>query len=109
MVRRGCSFCGSLSCRGSACPLDLRPREWIVGVRAQTDGSMVRLKPLSIVTNCVVGMGGLTNVATPAELSRLAELGFDVYSTLSFAFAADFVCHCMLSDESVPPRLSGRT
>ena len=51
MVRRGCSCCGRLSCRGSGCPLDLRPREWIVGVRAQTDGSMFRLKPLSIWPN----------------------------------------------------------
>lgn len=52
MVRRGWSCRGSLwSCRGSGCPLDLRPREWIVGVRTEKDGSMVRLKPLSIVTN----------------------------------------------------------
>ena len=31
------------------------------------------------------------------------------HSTLSFAFASAFVCHCMLLGRSAPPRLSGTT
>jgi hypothetical protein len=31
------------------------------------------------------------------------------YSILSFAFAAAFVCHCMLLGASAPPRFSGTT
>ena len=36
------------------------------------------------------------------ERGRLAD-----YSTLSFSFAACFVCHCTLLGRSAPPRLSG--
>jgi hypothetical protein len=30
-------------------------------------------------------------------------------STLSFAFASPFACHCLLPGDSAPPRFSGTT